>query len=503
MTLNKGASFDATARASANNALTTANTALSTANNATAKINNFSIVNVKDYGAVGDGIADDTTAIQSAITAAGINGTILFPSGNFKCVSTFTPLTGQRFFSQKGSILTGNVANFYMVAAQDDNSFEGLTFKTVDTAIFVSGKNRVNIEKCTFDTGNNPVYFNGGADGRVTKCYFNNIAVSSVIIDASARNIKIDGNTMTNPTQFGGYGAGQNSGHVYVLSGIEIEVINNHITNNGGQGIGFVYNSGLGAGAVRCKAIGNHCEGNGQEGITSFGGASKLSFDNIIQGNTCKNNRFHQIEVWQSDRCTVTGNIVEESATTYGNIGAITLYQTEHTTVGHNSVKQATSNGIAVVAGSKKCIVSNNTVKNTNTANSGSTNAGQGILLDSSGGSQPSELTIIGNVFESTNGFTASKSGVSSTANTIKFNRIANNNAFGYFTAAHEFALLTCSDFGSVAPTTGTWVQGDRVTMVYPVEAGSAGSKYVVTGWVCTVGGTPGTWLAQRMLTGN
>lgn len=52
-------------------------------------------------------------------------------------------------------------------------------------------------------------------------------------------------------------------------------------------------------------------------------------------------------------------------------------------------------------------------------------------------------------------------------------------------------------------PTTGVWARGDQVRKSDPVEAGAAASKYVIVGWVCTVGGTPGTWLEMRVLTGN
>jgi len=64
-------------------------------------------------------------------------------------------------------------------------------------------------------------------------------------------------------------------------------------------------------------------------------------------------------------------------------------------------------------------------------------------------------------------------------------------------------ALISLRNEGTAAPTTGTWKQGDFVWNTAPAEAGSASSKYVVIGWVCTVGGTPGTWLASRTLTGN
>ena len=53
------------------------------------KVLNESVINVKDYGAVGDGVADDTTAIQIAITGKN-QKTILFPSGIYKVTSTVT-----------------------------------------------------------------------------------------------------------------------------------------------------------------------------------------------------------------------------------------------------------------------------------------------------------------------------------------------------------------------------------------------------------------------------
>lgn len=55
----------------------------------------------------------------------------------------------------------------------------------------------------------------------------------------------------------------------------------------------------------------------------------------------------------------------------------------------------------------------------------------------------------------------------------------------------------------TAAPTSGDWKQGDFIRNSAPSEAGSAGSKHVVFGWICTVSGSPGTWLPCRFLTGN
>lgn len=55
----------------------------------------------------------------------------------------------------------------------------------------------------------------------------------------------------------------------------------------------------------------------------------------------------------------------------------------------------------------------------------------------------------------------------------------------------------------TAAPTAGTYSIGDVVKNSAPAEAGAPGSAYVIVGWICTASGTPGTWLEQRVLTGN
>ncbi len=46
--------------------------------------------NVKAYGAVGNGVADDTSAIAAAVTAAGATGTVYLPPGTYNTTSTTT-----------------------------------------------------------------------------------------------------------------------------------------------------------------------------------------------------------------------------------------------------------------------------------------------------------------------------------------------------------------------------------------------------------------------------
>lgn len=75
--------------------------------------------------------------------------------------------------------------------------------------------------------------------------------------------------------------------------------------------------------------------------------------------------------------------------------------------------------------------------------------------------------------------------------------------------AARKVNALARGTFAAIdntataAPTTGTHAQGDFVANSNRVEAGTAGSRYVILGWVCVAGGTPGTWVESRTLTGN
>ncbi len=46
-----------------------------------ARLDNQAVYNVKDYGATGDGVTDDTAAIEAAITAAPAGTTVFFPAG--------------------------------------------------------------------------------------------------------------------------------------------------------------------------------------------------------------------------------------------------------------------------------------------------------------------------------------------------------------------------------------------------------------------------------------
>lgn len=74
---------------------------------------------------------------------------------------------------------------------------------------------------------------------------------------------------------------------------------------------------------------------------------------------------------------------------------------------------------------------------------------------------------------------------------------------FYRFLSSVATGLNAVTNYSNAAPTGNSWKVGNFFWNSNPSEAGSVGSKYVVLGWVCTVSGTPGTWLPCRVLTGN
>ena len=371
---------------------------------------------------------------------------IKLPKGIYKFAKAVKLKDGMKLIATNNNVKIKGIGNNTLFWTGNDNSFQGIEFQNCSTAISVLYKKGLSVISCGFTNkiSYSAINFYGASNCSVKYSYFYDIHKYGVLIDKDSSSITIDNNSFDNPKAFDGYSKEQIAGHVYCMNGTKISVTNNIIRNSGGQGIIFGFNSTTDKGTTNSVASNNQCIGNGQEGITIYGGSKKRSSWNSISNNTSKNNRFNQIEVWQSNNNVVKNNTVDESITGTGNLGAICLFTTTGTTVSENKVLSAQNNGIDITAGSSNCFITNNYVANTNGINNiKSAEKGNGILLDSSGISQPQYIMIRANKISSSSGIIA-KSGIYSTSNTNHHNTIDSNTITGYIVGLNSYAKMTC-----------------------------------------------------------
>ena len=141
------------------------------------------IVSVKDFGAIGDGVADDTVAIQAAVNFASSNsfgGNVIFPSGIYKVTATINviaslvSLTGESrdsvqiirttaygpiviFSTTTASVLDGTgISNIRLI----DNGTNNAT----GTAVQVENASRFTMQNVTIFGGTNGIILKGAAN---------------------------------------------------------------------------------------------------------------------------------------------------------------------------------------------------------------------------------------------------------------------------------------------------------------------------------------------------
>jgi hypothetical protein len=93
-------------------------------------------VDVRAYGAVGNGVADDTAAIQAAIDAT--TGTVLFPKGTYRTTGTIT-------ISTSGVVLSGAGSRSIIKHVVDGDAVVFSPSDPADPNIFISGNGIIDL----------------------------------------------------------------------------------------------------------------------------------------------------------------------------------------------------------------------------------------------------------------------------------------------------------------------------------------------------------------------
>jgi hypothetical protein len=157
-------------------------------------------VNVKNFGAAGDGSTDDTVAIQAAITAAGaqpFGGTVYFPDGQYKVSSTLTvaragvclsgasrdsvQLVRSSAFGPLVAFTTGTVSILDGVGINQMRLIDNGTNNASGTAILCDNVSRFTASDITIFGGTNGLVMKATSNAQISDIYMymQNVAAAS------------------------------------------------------------------------------------------------------------------------------------------------------------------------------------------------------------------------------------------------------------------------------------------------------------------------------------
>jgi hypothetical protein len=261
-------------------------------------------VNVKDFGAVGDGVTDDTAAIQAAIDT----GRKVFAPAGIYLVASLTPASNGylniygeegstelkgKFSSSTGITSTGVVANNGRVYLSN-LIFNGFNYCIHFLESFTY-THKAYVDNCVFKSSQQGVAFRSGdvQECVIQNCEFENIVTSTgsagaIMLgnlntpDYTTGDYVVSDNVITTVTCTGGAEA-----HPIWVSGKRANINNNRITGVTGN------SAGDGAEAIYCKVseayISNNIivdGGHGQGAITIKGSATIVALENNSVSST-------------------------------------------------------------------------------------------------------------------------------------------------------------------------------------------------------------------------
>ena len=263
------------------------------------------VVDVRALGAVGDGVTDDTAAIQAALDATATGGTCWFPPGTY----LVTAAAGAILRPRAGTTVSGAGRRLATVVVGPDSAATRL--------LDVTGLADVGVTGLTFRGGSaatrSAVYASGrgGRDVTVTACRFESFMPGQTSTTFAAVYVwPTDGATIAD-SEFVGCGRAitvdQPDGPAEIrgnritaevdqmATGILVRRSSGsshsevHVRGNVVQGAtldpGGVGAEGHGVAVFRCRDVhitDNHLEGNGRGILVSY-----QSFGALVQGNTC------------------------------------------------------------------------------------------------------------------------------------------------------------------------------------------------------------------------
>ncbi|MDR6551043.1 chitobiase/beta-hexosaminidase C-terminal domain-containing protein [Paenibacillus qinlingensis] len=308
-------------------------------------------INVKNYGAKGDGSTNDTQAFYDALDAIPASGgTLRIPAGTY----VLPPMPGKetRPYSQiKHHLLLEGRDNVHIVGDGDSSV---LHFTSADHyGIRLLNATNSSIRNVKLELANKPFLRHNrsllditGSKGIVAEhVTVANSGGSGIQVDAST-GVSIQGSTVI----------GSNMSGILLVASRQVYVENSTLKGNRDHAI-FVNKQGsLARQSEYIRLAGNVIDG---EGNSEQSGIAFASGDNILAtGNTIKNTHmagvlfYYTSEVYPTDKITVTGNTLINTNTgtntlTYGAISSM-MSKGGNFTITENTIQSTPYSGIWV-----------------------------------------------------------------------------------------------------------------------------------------------------------
>jgi hypothetical protein len=260
-------------------------------------------ISVTDFGAVGDGVTDDTTSIQSALNEAS-GRTLLFPSGTYLVSSTLSVKTETTMQGDGGRASVLKISSGFSASAE-------LLRNEVQTGTLNAYYDQnIEIKNLGFDGNNNvdrtgPLMSFGKVLGLfVDNCSFKDNSYFAIAIGAN-KNVWVTNSSFVNmgrprPSVVSAPAIWCDSGAWGTP--YDINVVGNYFKDNQWSAAYFMPTGGLFAD--------NYCEGNGESTVFSNNNGGNIRYvNNYITGATRSNISACGIETGASG-IVISGNII-------------------------------------------------------------------------------------------------------------------------------------------------------------------------------------------------